>query len=278
MALPEVYYIEDSAGFFEGNFRGRREYSLKLATSLMPDPNLHDKVLDFSAVALRLGSRRWGNQNDGILTFNLNLTKPIVIEPQGPIPGQNINTLHFTFAFTRAERNSAVGGMAHTPIFRKVSVSDYLSQDQEIGFSLDISLAKSGGSNANTVVDMTSRILKDPVVSGGLIATLPMLGIASAVFDVIRKTFFDSGQAQIIWDETKVQFKGAAGIGYPLKVGRYVFISARASSDEVENFYRYRGGRLVDIRGRRGELRNLEQFYLDIFAAEGPEEEEPEEA
>jgi hypothetical protein len=271
MALPEVYYIEESDSFFKSKFKARKEYSLILATSLEPDDNLYDKILDFSAVALRLGSRRWGNRNDGILTFNLNLAQPIVVKAQGPIKSQTINTLHYTFAFTGAKRNCAVGGMAHTPIFRRVSVSDYLSQDKEIGFSLDISLARSGGSNAYTVVDMTSRILKDPAVSGGLIPTVPILGIASAVFEVIRKSFFDSGQAKIIWDETKIQFRGTAGIAYPLKVGRYVFITAKESTDKVENDFRYRGGRLVKIRGRRGELRNLEQFYFDIFAYKEPE-------
>ena len=30
MARPEVYYIEDSNTFFEGQYSGRREYSLKL--------------------------------------------------------------------------------------------------------------------------------------------------------------------------------------------------------------------------------------------------------
>lgn len=268
MALLQVYFIIGSDAFFRSGYSPRREYNLKLAISLKPD-NLYSKKLDFSAVALRLGSSKWDKKNDGILSLNLNLTKSIVIKAKGPIPNQVINSLHFTFAFKQAQRDRAVGGIDNKPIFRRVSVRDYLSQNKRVGFSLDISLAKSGGSNTNTVVDMTSRILKDPAVSGGLIATLPVLGIASAVFETIRITFFDSGQARIIWDQATVQFKGAAGIGYPLKIGRYVFVSTRESTDRVEDFYRYRGGRLVDIRERKrnGELKDLEQFYLDIYAS-----------
>lgn len=268
MALPEVYYIIGSDAFFKKEYSPRKEYHLKLATSLPPD-NLKDKMLAFNAVGLRLGRKNWGSNNDGILTFNLKLKNPIVIKAQGPISGQSIDTLQFTFAFKGAERDCAVGGMAHTPIFYGVSVNDYLSDDRDVGFSLYIGLARSRGTTANTVVDITSRILRDPAVSGGLIATLPVLGIASAVFEAIRKTFDDSGQAKTIWEETTVQFEGADGPGYPLKAGRYLFASTKESTGNVVDFYRYRGGRLVDIRKRKknGELKDVEQFYLDIFAS-----------
>jgi hypothetical protein len=266
MPRPEVYYIEDSNAFFEGQYSARREYSLKLATSLKPDDNLERKMLDFSGVALRLGKKNWSKENSGILTFNLNLKNRIVIPAEGPIPDQIINTLHFSFAFKRAKKDRPVGGIANTPIFRRVSVRDYLTKANDVGFSLEFSLAKSGGSNANTVVDLTSRILSDPAVSGGLIANLPVLGIASAVFAAVRTTFFNSGQARTIWDKTLIQFKAKSGIGCPLKIGRYVFASTKESIDKVENFYRYRGGRLVDIRKKNGELKDVEQFYLDIYA------------
>lgn len=266
MAL-KLFYISGSSVFFRGGYSPRREYYLKLATSLEPD-DLHNKKLDFSAVALRLGSRGWDNENDGILSLNLNLTKPVVIKASGPISAQNVDTLHYTFAFKQARRNRAASSVDNTPIFRNVSVKKYLTQGGNVKFSLEISLAKSGGSNSNTLIDMTSRILKDPAVSTGLITTLPVLGIASAVFEAIRKTFFDSGDAKTIWNQKTVHFKGAAGIGASLKVGRYVLAPMKESDYMVEDFYRYRGGRLVDIRKRNKDdkIKDLEQFYLDIYA------------
>lgn len=271
MPSPELYYIEGSDEFFRSGYSARTNYSLKLATSLEPDNDLANKNLDFSVVALRLSTRKWGNRNNGILTYNLNLAKSITIPRQGPLPEQVISTLHFAFPFKNAKRGGPVGGMAQKTIFHSVSVADYLSKDGDLEFSLEISLAKSGGSNTNTIVDMASGILRDPAVSAGLATTIPVIGIASAVFEVIRTTFFDSEQARVIWDSTTFQFRGGPGTGYPLKVGRYVFVSTRLNADEVEDFYRYRGKRLVDIRRKSGkqEVKDADQFYLDIYAHQG---------
>lgn len=267
MATPKVYYIMGSDTFLKNEYSPRQEYRLKLATSLKPD-SLLNKTLDFYAVAMRLGGRRWDSKSNGLLSLNLNLTKPVVIEAQGPIDDQTIKTLNYAFGFKRAKRNRSVGGIDNTPIFSNVSIKKHLTQRKSVKFSLDIGLAKSGGNNTNTVVELTSRILKDPAVSTGLIANLPVLGIASAVFEAVRKTFFSSGEAKTIWNQTSFHFKGGLGGGYPLKVGRYLFASMRERPDKVEDFYRYRGGRLIDIRKREknGVLKNKEQFYLDIFA------------
>jgi hypothetical protein len=267
MATPRLYYIMGSDNFFKKGYNPWQNYQLKVAESLTPD-DLSKKMLDFYAVALRLGGRRLDNRNDGLLSLNLNLAKPIVIRAQGPIDDQTIRTLNYSFPFRRARRNRSVGGIDHTPTFRNVSVKKYLTQNSNVRFSLDVSLAKSGGDNTNTVVELTSRILRDPAVSTGLIANLPVLGIASAVFDSIRKTFFSSGQARTIWNQTSFHFRGGPGGGFPLKAGRYVFASMRERPDRVEDFYRYRAGRLVAIRrnGTIDELRNKEQFYLDIYA------------
>jgi len=267
MAIPKVYYIMGSDKFLKNEYNPWQAYHLKLATALKPD-NLSNKTLDFYAGALRLGGRRWDSKSNGILSLNLNLTKPVVIEAQGPIEGQTIKTLHFAFAFKRTRRNSSVGGIDNTPIFLNVSIKKHLTQRKSVKFFLDIDLAKSGGDNSNTIVELTSRILKDPTVSTGLIANLPVLGIASAVFEALRKTFFNTGQARTIWRQTSFHFKGGSGGGYPLKVGRFVFATMRENPIKVEDFYRYRGGRLVDIRKKKknGALRNKEQFYLDIYA------------
>lgn len=266
MAL-KMFYIEDSHTFFRGGYRPRKEYELKLATSLEPD-DLHNKKLDFSAVALRLGSSNWDKESDGILSINLNLTKPVVIKASGPISAQNVDTLHYTFAFKQARRDRAVSSVDNTPIFSNVSARKYLTQSGNIKFSLEFSLAKSGGSNTNILIDMASQILKDPSVKAGLITTLPVLGIASAVFEAIRKTFFDSGDARTIWNQKTVHFKGGAGPGIPLKVGRYVLAPMKESDDEVEYSYRYRGSKLVDRRKKHKDdkIKDLEQFYLDIYA------------
>ncbi len=266
MAL-KLFYIEDSHTFFSGEYSPRKEYQLKLATSLKPD-DLRNKKLDFSAVALRLGSKAWDNENDGILSLNLNLTQSVIIKASGPIGPQNIDTLHYTFAFKQAKKDRAVSSVDNTPIYSNVSARKYLTQSGNVKFSLEISLAKSGGSNTNILVDMASQILKSPAVKAGLVTTLPVLGIASAVFEAVRKTFFDSGDARTIWNQKTVHFKGGEGPGIPLKVGRYVLAPMKESDDEVENSYRYRGGRLVDRRKKYGndKIKDLEQFYLDIYA------------
>lgn len=267
MATPRVYYIENSDKFFKNGYNPWQNYQLKVAESLKPD-DLNNKTLDFYAVALRSGSKKWDKKSDGLLSLNLNLARPVVIKAEGPIDDQTIRALNYAFPFKRARRNSSVGGIDNTPTFRNVSVEKYLTRNSSVRFSLDLSLAKSGGDNTNTVVELTSRILKDPVVSTGLIANLPVLGIASAVFESIRKTFFNSGQARTIWSQTSFHFRVGPGGGFPLKVGRYVFASMRERPDTVEDFYRYRAGRLVDIRKKKknDELKNKEQFYLDIYA------------
>jgi len=267
MATPRLYYIMGSDKFFKKGYNPWQNYQLKVAESLTPD-DLNNKTLDFYAVALRLGSKKWDSRSDGILSLNLNLAKPVVIEAGGPIDDQAIRALNYAFPFKRAKKNSSVGGIDNTPTFRNVSVKKYLTQRKRVRFYLEISLAKSGGDNTNTVLELTSRILKDPVVSTGLIANLPVLGIASAIFESIRKTFFSSGQAQTIWSQSSFHFRGGPGGGFPLKAGRYVFASMRERPDKVEGEYRYRAGRLVAIRrnGTIDELKNKEQFYLDIYA------------
>jgi len=266
MAL-ELFYIEDSHTFFCGRYDPKKEYNLIETSSLEPD-ELDDKKLNFSAVALRLGRKGWSIRNDGILSLNLNLTNPVVIEAQGPIKKQTINSLNFNFVFKQAEKSCAVVGINKKPIFRIVSAKEYLTQHDKVDFILNIGLAKSCGSNTNTILEMTSQILNNPAVNKGLIATVPFLGIASGIFEVIRTSIFSSDEARIIWEETGFNFTGAAGGGHRLKVGRYVFVSTNASLDNVVKFYSYLGGRLVDIRKRKknGDLKGLNQFYLDIYA------------
>ncbi len=266
MAL-KLFYITDSHKFFRSGYRSNQEYSLVLASSLEPD-DLNNKTLDFSAVALRLGTKRWSRENDGILSLSLNLTNPVVIKAQGPIKAQTIHTLNFNFAFKQAQKGCAVNGMNRTPVFRGVSVKKYLTNKEGPNFSLNIGLAKSRGHNTNTVVEIASQILRDPAVKNGLAATLPFLGVASGIFEIIRSFIFSDDKARIIWNPTEFSFMGGEGPVYPLKAGRYLFLSTDARSDYVEKFYRYLGGRLVALRtdGKIDELRSLEQFYLDIFA------------
>jgi len=214
MATLKLYYIEDSDMFFKDGYNPWQNYKLRVAESLKPD-DLKDKTLDFYAVALRLGARRWDNRSDGMLSLNLNLARPVVIKAEGPIDDQTIRTLNYAFPFKRTRRNSSVSGIDNTPTFRNVSVEKYLTWNNNVRFSLDLSLAKSGGDNTNIIVELTSRILKDPLVSTGLIANLPMLGIASAFFESIRKTFFSSGQARTIWSQTSFHFRVGPGGHFP---------------------------------------------------------------
>ena len=265
MAPINFYYILDSETFFSGGYNPSTAYRLKLAKSMTAD-NLSGKKLDFSAVALILGGSGLNRRNNGILTYTLYLPRAINIQGEGPIPNQVISRLNYAFAFRDAERNSKVGGMAYTPIFSGVSVSDHLSLDGNPKFCFEISLAKSGGSNANTIIDIASGILRDPTVKAGLVAALPILGIASAVFEVVRITFFGSGQAKTIWKTTKVQFSGVSGTGIPLKIGRYAFISTKLGPAKVVESYRYRDGVFMDTSNENEVVQNANQFYLDIYA------------
>lgn len=266
MAL-KLYYIEDSHTFFCGEYNPKLEYNLIDTSSLKPD-RLGNKNLDFSAVALRLGRKGWSKENDGILSLNLNLTKPVVIRAEGPINEQIINNLNFNFAFKQAQKGCAVDGINKTPVFRRVSAKKYLTQDKKVDFTLNIGLVKSCGSNTNIIVEMTSQILNNPAVRNGLVATVPFLGIASGIFEVIRTSIFGNDQARKIWNQVGFNFLGEMGPLHSLKVGRYVFVSTNASTNNVVKFYCYLGGRLVDIRKgkEKGELKGLDQFYLDIYA------------
>jgi hypothetical protein len=260
------YYVVGSDGFFTGGYDPTVPYRLNLAVSEVPD-NLAGKRLDFSAVALRLGKALWDkHSNRGILNYSLNLTNPIIVPGQDPIPPQIVQRLNYAFAFQDAEKQAQVGGMNFTPIFSGVSVSDNLSVDGNPCFCFEISLAKSGGSNTNAIIEMVSKILGDPAVSAGLIAAMPVLGIASAVFEIVRNTFFGTGQAKPVWKPTRVQFRGTSGTGIPLKAGRYAFISTRASAAEVVQCCRYADGKLMDSADRGEEIRNANQFYMDIYA------------
>lgn len=269
MPGPDLYYIERSSDFFRGAYRPKVKYSLKFAKSLQPD-NVARKRLDFGVVALRLSTKGWGRRNNnGILTCNLNLAKSIKIKKHGPVDEQTVRTLHYTFAFKKAKRGGPVAGMAERTVFQDVSAARYLSKNGRVDFSLEIGLARSGGGNTNTIIEVATEILKDPTVKAGLAATVPFVGIASAVFEVLRTSFFGSGQAQVIWPPTFFQFKGTTGVGYPLKVGRYVFVSAELDAAEVEAHHYYRGGRLIDDRKPKGkrQVTNTDQFYLDIYAS-----------
>lgn len=105
METPRLYYIMSSDKFFKKGYNPWQNYQLKVAESLTPD-DLNNKTLDFYAVALRLGSKKWDNRSDGILSLNLNLAKPVVIEAEGPIDDQAIRVLNYAFPFKRARKNS----------------------------------------------------------------------------------------------------------------------------------------------------------------------------
>jgi hypothetical protein len=264
MSPLNTYYVIGSDRFFSGEYDPREYYRLKMAISAEAD-DLAGKKLDFSAVALRLGKAPWDKRSNGILNYSLNLVNPIVVPSVGPIPDQIVQRLNYAFAFRNAERESRVDGMDFTPIFCGIPVSEHLCMNGEPKFCFEISLAKSGGSNTNAIIEMVSSILHDPAVSAGLVAALPVLGVASAVFEIVRNTFFGSGQARTVWRPTKVQFKGRTGTGIPLKVGRYAFLSTRAGPAEVVESYRYRDGRIMDAAGAN-EIKRANQFYMDVFA------------
>ena len=260
------YYVVGSDAFFAGGYDPAEPYPLRLAVSEESD-NLAGRQLDFSGVALRLGKNPWDKRNNrGILNYTLHLTNPIIVPAEAPIPPQIVQRLNYAFAFEDGEKRASVGGMNLSPIFKGVSVSDHLSVDGDPGFSFEVSLAKSGGDNSNAIVEMVSKILGDPAVSAGLIAAMPVLGIASAVFEIVRQTFFGTGQARPVWAATRMQFRGASGTGIALKAGRYAFISTRAGAAEVVQSCRYRDGRLVSLANDADEVRDANQFYMDIYA------------
>jgi len=261
---PYLFYIEDSEEFSRGKYKAGMKYNLKNAKSLTPDI-VKGKKLDLTADSIYLSRYVWSRYNDGLLSYAIVLGKPVVIPGEkGIIDEQKISRLEFAHVFKNAAKRSAVANLVDRPIFRGLDVDRYLTDEYGIPrFKFEVRLAKSSGKNSNAVIDLVDSILDDPVISKGL-GIIPYFGAASAVFSIIKKKFFGTSDQEEIWPTFSTEFTGSEGSGFALKVGRYAILSSNLSPDKVENFYRYEGEHLVDIRSGR-EVTEADQFFLDVY-------------
>jgi len=263
---PNVFYIEGSEGFSIGKppYDPIHPYRLLAAQSIAYE-DLKGKKISFDAVALYISKAQWLDKNNGMLTFRLYLTKPISILGEGPVKPTSVDKLDFALAFKGASKAAFVRNIRNTPIFRDVDINKYLSNGDGLPtFDLEIGLARSEGTNSNTVIDTASKIIEDKTVSAAL-SVIPYFGIGSAVFRIIRDVFFSTGQTREIWPPLKTTFRGKPGLGSPLKTGRYTILSTTIPEDKVVLLYSYKGGRLVSNVDDK-EVVDADQFYLDVYA------------
>jgi len=263
---PTVFYIEESDGFSLGKYHPGHPYRLLAAESIAYD-NLKGKKISVYASDLYLSKFQWDKTNNGMLNFRLYLTKPIHIAGQGPVKPFTVDKLDFALAFKDASEAAFVRSIRNTPIFRELDIDNYLSGEDGLPmFDLEIALAKSEGTNSNTVIDTVSKLIEDKTV-GAALSAVPYFGVGSAIFRIIRDTFFSyKGQAKEVWPPLKTTLKAKPGPGFPLKVGRYAIVLATISLDKVVSNYSYMGGRLVDNLNYK-EVEDADQFYLDMYAS-----------
>jgi hypothetical protein len=262
---PTIFYIEGSDGFAMGKYDPKCLYRLSAAESLAFD-DLRGKKINFAATSLYLSKVHWQGKNNGMLNFRLYLTKPIHIPGEGPVKPSSVDKLDFALPFKNASKAAFVPNVNNTPMFRDLDIDKYLSDENGApSFDLELILAKSEGTNSNTVIDTASKILEDKTASAALSA-VPYFGVASAVFRIIREVFFSyTGQAKEVWPSLKTTFRGKPGLGFPLKAGRYAILSTTISMDHVVSLYSYMGGRLVDNESYK-EVEDADQLYLDVYA------------
>jgi hypothetical protein len=262
---PEVYYIQGSKDFAGGCYEAGRPYKLAPLASLHAD-TVDNMRLDLTAVALYLSTADWRRSNDGIVTFALVLAKPIGAPLDSNIRPRSLDRLEFVLPFRNAARGGLVSSIRCSPIFSNILVNEYLTLDgQAPCFSLELGLVRLRGSNSNVIIEFLSEVQKDPLIATGLSLNLIASGV-SAFFEAIRAMFFSTDYGIVIWDRGQTRFRSASGTGYPLKLGRYLFVSTRLSTDQVEVQYRYLGGRLVNVTKNYREVTEADQLYLDIYA------------
>lgn len=263
---PEVYYVQDSRDFAGGHYEVTRPYRLVPLASLDPDV-LASMRLDLTAVALYLSSVTWKRRNDGIVTLALLFAEPLSVGSDGNIALGALRRLEFALPFRNASRGELVGSIRCSPVFSNIPVNRYPMPDgQALRFSLELGLVRLRGSNSNVTIEFLSELHKNPLVAAGLSLNL-IGGVVSTFFEPIREVFFGTDHGVVIWDRGQTRFRSASGAGYPLKLGRYVFMSTKLSPDQVEARYRYLGERLVDVTRNYREVTEADQLYLDVHAS-----------